>query len=273
MATRTRQGATRGRAAGAGGATAVPRGSAQERFDRRVTSRRRRTWKLFGVLVLLAAIAAGGWWVLWRSDWLLVEEVVVTGTEERWHDSILDAAAIVTSQPMVEVDADGAEERVAEVSIVRDVQVLRSWPRTMTIKVTPREPVLGVRQDSGSIDLVDDLGVTIETVSAPPEGTPVVVAQGAAGATAEAYQAAWSVLVALPETIAEQAEVITVTSARMVTLDLGERTLVWGGPEDAELKAQVAEALLATDALRIDVSAPRTPVTEGVIEAADAEGE
>lgn len=245
-----------------GATTSSGRGSAQERFDRRMGARRRRTWKLLGVLVLLVALGAGAWWVLWRSDWLLVEDVVVTGAEERWHAQILDAAAIGLSQPMVEVDTGSAEVGALEVPIVREVSVTRSWPTTMTIAVTPREPVLAARQ-GGRYDLVDAEGARIETVPEAPADLPVVVTRGADGATPEAYQAASAVLSALPEAIADEATEIEVSGSHMITLTLGERLLVWGGPEDPELKAEVAQALLATDADRIDVSAPRTPVTEG----------
>lgn len=237
-------------------------GSAQERFDRRVGARRRRTWKLLGVLALLLALGAGGWWALWRSDWLLVEEVVVTGTEDRWHGQILESAGIPMSQPMVEVDVNGAESAVREVPIVRDVSITRSWPHTMTIQVTPREPVLAARQGS-AFELVDVDGARIETVASAPEGLPVVETKGPAGATPEAYHAAYAVLSVLPDAIAAQATEIEVSGSHMITLTLGERTLVWGGPEEPELKSEVAQALLATDATTIDVSAPRTPVTEG----------
>lgn len=253
------------RASGAGGA------SAQERFERRLGARRRRTWKLFGVLVLLAAVGAGAWWTLWRSDWLLVQDVVVSGTEERWRAEVIAAADIALSQPMVQVDTGAAESAVSEVSIVREVNVTRSWPHTMTINVTPREPVLGAREGS-EVALVDADGATIETVATPPEGLPVVVTRGAAGSSPEAYRAAYAVLAALPEAIATQATQIEVSGSHMITLTLGERTLVWGGPEELELKAEVAQALLGTDATRIDVSAPRTPVTEGGSAGGDAEG-
>lgn len=247
------------------GRTSRASASAQERFERRLSAKRRRSWKLAAVLALLGALAAGIWWVLWRSDWLLVEQVVVTGTEPRWHGQILDAAAIPLSQPMVEVETGPAEQAVREVPIVRDVAVVHSWPRTVTVKVEPRVPVLGIRQSSGHVMLVDADGVSIETVSRLPEAVPEVVARGAAGSTAAAYRAAWGVVDALPAAITDDVTTVTVSSAELVTLTLGEQTLVWGGPEDAELKAEVAQALLAAGALRVDVSAPHTPVTEGSI--------
>lgn len=243
--------------------------TAQERFDRRVSARRRRTWKLVGVVMLLAALAAGAWWVLWRSDWLLVEKVAVTGVEERWTDEILAAADISLSQPMVEVDVSGASTSVAELAVVRDVDVVRSWPNTVTIEVAPREPVLAVRQGSGRVALVDYEGVTIEVTSTAPEGVPVVVTKGRAGATAEAYQAAWGVLSTLPVAISGEVTEVQVSSADLVTLELGPRTVVWGGPAESELKGEVAVALLATDAELIDVSAPRSPVTRGAVETSD----
>lgn len=246
--------------------TSAPSTSAQQRFEKRLSAKRRRIWKLVGVLVILGALAVGGWWVLWRSDWLLVEQVVVTGSEARWEPQILAAAGVPMGQPLVQVDGAATEEAVSQVSIVRAVKVLHSWPSTVTIQVTPREPVIGVVQSSGQVSLVDADGAVIETTAEAPDALPVVLTEGAAGQSQSSYLAAWRVLTSLPASIADQVTATTVTSAELVTLQLGERTVIWGGPEDSELKAQAAEALLGTPALLIDVSAPRSPVTQGAVE-------
>jgi cell division protein FtsQ len=237
------------------------RGSAQERFERHLRARHRRGWRLAGAVALLGLVALGLWWVLWRSDWALVERVEVTGAEPRWHAEILAAADIPMSEPMVEVDVTAAAARVADVPIVLEVEVVRSWPSTVALRVTEREPVLAVRRPSGDLTLVDQEGVGLEVVDVPPDGVPVVHTSGPAAATEDAYRAAWAVLSALPEGIAAQVTTATVSSADLVTLELTDRTVVWGGPEDSELKGEVVQALLATEATHIDVSAPRSPVT------------
>lgn len=235
--------------------------SAQDRFDRRIRARRRRSWWLAGSVVLLGAVLAAGWWALWRSDWFLVEDVVVTGVEERWKDPVLQAAAVPMSQPLVEVDTDRAASDVRSVGIVGDVRIVRSWPTTITVEVAAREAVLAAQRPDGGIAVVDADGVTIEVVETAPAALPVVRSVGETGASPEAYRAAWGVMSALPGELLEQVTVATVSSADLVTLELGERTVVWGGPEEAELKASVVEALLDSDAGYVDVSAPRSPVT------------
>lgn len=242
--------------------TGVAGVTAQERFDRRIRARRRRLWQLGAALVVLAALAAGSWWALWRSDWFLVERVVVAGVEERWEESIRAAAAVPMSRPLVEVDVAGAQRSVREVGIVRDVRVVRSWPTTIAIEVTPRVPVLAARQPGGGVAIVDEEGVTIEVVSAAPEELPTVRAAGESGASPEAYRSASRVMSALPDGLLSQVTRATVSSADLVTLDLGDRTVVWGGPEEAELKASVVAALLGSGAQYVDVSAPRSPVTK-----------
>lgn len=239
----------------------VPRSSAQQRFDERLSAQRRRTYRLLGAFVAVLAAVAGVWWVLWRSDWMVVESVVVSGVEERWVAQVSSAAAIDLSQPMVQVDTEGAVLAVQELSFVKEVAVVRSWPSTITVEAVPRVPVLAVRQSPSRFALVDDEGVTIETVPAAPDGVPVLVTQGRSGSTQEAYRAAWAVLSSLPRTLTGQVTGATLSSADLLTLQLGERTLVWGGPQDLELKLQVAEALLASGEVYVDVSAPRTPVT------------
>ena len=69
--------------------------------------------------------------------------------------------------------------------------------------------------------------------------------------------------------IAAEVTDVTVSSADLVTLELGPRTVVWGGVGEASLKTEMATALLATDAKLIDVSAPRSPITRGTIESDD----
>ena len=262
-----------GRSRGARSRTGPGGSSAQERFEKRLSARRRRTWKLVAAIVLLAGLAVGGWWVLWRSDWLLVEEVVVTGVEPRWEEQIRAAADLTLGEPLVQVKSSVTEQAVREVPIVADVHVVHSWPSAVTIKVTSREPVLAVQTSSQGLAVVDADGVVIETVAEAPASLPLVRAVGADAVTQQAYRAAGSVLSSLPRSISRQITSTTLTSAELVTFELGERTLTWGGPEDAELKAEVAQVLLATDALRIDVSAPRSPVTEGTVAPAeDSEG-
>ncbi|MFN2318824.1 MAG: cell division protein FtsQ/DivIB [Dermatophilaceae bacterium] len=253
---------TPGRAAAVSSARATAeRASAQERFDRRVHARRRRTWKIAGALVALGVALGGAWWVLWRSDWLLVETVVVAGAEPRWEETIRITAAVSQLQPMVEVDTGTASSVVEELPVVKEARVLRSWPRTITIEVTQREPVLAVREGSGRFALVDDEGVTVEVVAEAPDGVPTLLTRGESGATSASYRAAWAVLSALPDSLKGEVTTATVSSAELLTLELGERTIVWGGPQDLDLKLSVVEALLAAGESYIDVSAPRTPVT------------
>lgn len=216
--------------------------------------------------MLGTALAVSGWWALWRSDWFLVERVVVAGVEERWEEPVRAAAAVPMSRPLVEVDVDGTQRSVEEVGIVREVRVVRSWPTTITIEVTPRVPVLAAQQPGGDVAIVDEEGVTIELVPTVPDGLPTVRAAGESGASPQAYRSAWRIMSALPDGLLSQVTTATVSSADLVTLDLGERTVVWGGPEEADLKASVVEALLGSGAQYVDVSAPRSPVTRATEE-------
>ncbi|MBC7310456.1 MAG: FtsQ-type POTRA domain-containing protein, partial [Tetrasphaera sp.] len=62
--------------------------------------------------------------MLWRSDWLLVEEVVVTGVEPRWEEQIRAAADLTIGEPLVQVKSSVTEQAVREVPIVADVHVV-----------------------------------------------------------------------------------------------------------------------------------------------------
>jgi cell division protein FtsQ len=133
-------------------------------------------------------------------------------------------------------------------------------PSTVVVSVQRKVPVLAVKNPQGQLQVVDATGVPYETVSALPAGVAQVNATSEAP-DPEGLRAAISILQLLPA--GERAEVsgVTVTSADLVTLQLGDVSVVWGGQADGAKKLTVLQALLPTHPAVIDVSAPDTPVT------------
>ena len=77
----------------------------------------------------------------------------------------------------------------------------------------------------------------------------------------EGIRAAISILQLLSPERRAQVSGVTVTSADLVTLQLGQVSVVWGGIADGPKKLAVLEALLRTNPAVVDVSAPDTPIT------------
>ncbi len=235
--------------------------SSRALFARRAAQVRRRPWRLGGVLagflVLVAAVA----WAVGFSPLLATRTVTVTGlSDPAEQQGVAAAARIAVGTPLARVDIAGATDRVGRIPAVASVTVSRSWPSTVVVSVQRKVPVLAVKNPQGQLQVVDVTGIPYETVDAVPAGVAQVNA-AADTADPEGIRAAISILQLLPAAQRAQVTQVTVTSADLVTLQLGAVSVVWGGLADGPKKLTVLQALLPTNPGVIDVSAPDTPVS------------
>ncbi|MDA5281458.1 cell division protein FtsQ/DivIB [Streptomyces sp. NPDC054904] len=227
------------------------------------------------VLVSLAAavlLAAAGTWVLYGSSWLRVEKVTAAGTEVLTPEQVLTAAAVPVGAPMVGIDTDEIAQRVrAKLPRIDSVDVERSWPHGIGLKVTERKPVLLIKKDAEFVE-VDASGVRFDTVAKPPAGVPVLELDAARSPSARRFDEqrllneAVGIAGGLPEAIAAQTVQVKVRSYDSVVLELTKgRTVVWGSGELGEAKGRALTALLkaAPKAVHFDVSVPTAPAVSG----------
>lgn len=237
--------------------------SSAQRFAERAKERRRVTLRKAGALVTALVAAAAVGWVVFYSPVLGLDphQVVVKGTKDS-PVAEADVRAVVdhhAAEPLPRLDTAALCSQLRAVHGVKDVQVVRDWPRGLTVTVTPRVAV-AVVPDGDQVALVDPEGVRLGTGPDPPPGLPLVQADGD-----RALAAALSVVVALPPDLALQVATITAPTQDTVSLALTDGVeVLWGSGEDNALKAQVVATLRAdetiTDVTTIDVSAPRRPV-------------
>jgi cell division protein FtsQ len=257
----------RGGGSSRAGAEARPRRGPAARWRPRPdtpAARRRRLLVRGGVLAAVLGLSA---WLLWGSPVLAVATVRVDGAGTLTAAEVVDVAGIDEGTPLLRVDVDAAEARVARLPQVADVEVTRGWPRSVVVTVVERVPV-AVVEESGSRSLVDADGVLFDTVTGyPPVGVvPLEVADP--GPEDPATRAALAALVALPEDVRVDLADARATSAEDVTLTLEDGTTVlWGSDERADDKADALVALLVqleSGALEpagtIDVSTPAAVV-------------
>ena len=265
----TRETATRRTPTARSGAPATPRRagtaavstSSTARFTERAALVRRRRWRLIGIVSGGLALVAAVVWAVGFSPLLATRVVTVTGlanpAEQR---AVVAAAQVAVGTPLARVDTAGAADRVGRIPTVASVTVSRSWPSTVVVSVQRKVPVLAVQNPQGQLQVVDATGMPYETVDSVPAGVAQVNATTAAPDPA-GIRAAISILQLLPAAQRTQVTAVTVTSADLVTLQLGAVTVVWGGVADGPKKLTVLQALLPTNPGTIDVSAPDTPVT------------
>ncbi|MEU8759202.1 FtsQ-type POTRA domain-containing protein [Streptomyces sp. NPDC048659] len=222
----------------------------------------------FGAL----AVLAGGAWALYGSNWLRVERVSTSGMEVLTRAEVERIAAVPVGAPMVSVDTDGIEARLRErLPRIDSVDVVRSWPHGIGLKVTERKPVL-LWEKGGKFIEVDSGGVRFATVAKAPPGVPRLVLDAGASPSLRRFDEdrllaeAVGVTGELPEKIAQDARVVRIASYDSITLELGRgRTVFWGSGEDGAVKARVLTALMKATpkAGHFDVSAPTAPASSG----------
>ncbi|MFB7915036.1 cell division protein FtsQ/DivIB [Streptomyces sp. NPDC056061] len=225
---------------------------------------------LIGVMVLL--LGSGAVWVLYGSSWLRVEQVRTTGVDVLTPAEVEAAAAVPIGAPLVSVDTDAIAGRlVRKVPRIDSVDVVRSWPHGIGLKVTERQPVLLMKKGAKFIE-VDAKGVRFATVDKSPGHVPLLELTPNQSASLRRFDSARLVREAvrvaggLPDRVVRDTKVVRVTSYDSISLELTRgRTVNWGSGEDGPVKAKVLTALMkaAPKAGHFDVSAPTAPAASG----------
>ncbi|MCF3133356.1 cell division protein FtsQ/DivIB [Streptomyces olivochromogenes] len=259
------------------GPTTAERGERQQESSgpplvRRLRNPRFRTIVILAVALVL--IGGGSVWVLYGSAWTRVEHVAVSGTRVLTPAQVRQAADVPVGDPMISVDTDAIEARLLrKLPRIDAVEVVRSWPHGIGLKVTERTPVLLVQKDGKFIE-VDGKGVRFATVSRPPKGAPTleltVSRSGSSAASLRRFgsdrlvREAVRVARAIPAAVARDTRVVKVRSYDDISLELGGgRTVEWGSGENGHAKARTLTALMkaASGARHFDVSVPTAPAS------------
>ena len=232
---------------------ADPTGSVRER-----AVRRQRRGLLVTLVVGVLAVAAT--WTVAFSPLLATRTVDVQGVSLLTPVQVAEAAKVPLGVPLLRQDRRAIATGVRSLAPVREVDVVLEWPHTLGIRVAERTPVVAFVVNGGYM-LVDGEGAAYARVPELPEDVLLARGDGAApGLTA----AVGRTLGSLPVDVREQVRGVVADSPVKVILELDEkRVVVWGGPEDAELKTRVLAVLAeqAPSATVYDVSAPAFPAT------------
>ncbi|MEU9124726.1 FtsQ-type POTRA domain-containing protein [Streptomyces sp. NPDC048506] len=226
------------------------------------------------IIITVLAVLLGGFgvWALYGSNWLRVERVQATGTDVLTPHEVVSAAHAPLHAPLVSVDTDALARRLkSRLSRIKTVDVERSWPHTIGLKVTERTPEL-VMREGGKFVEVDVEGVRFATVAAAPKGISLLEMAVSDSPSLRRFgierlrRAGVEVSRDLPAAVHKDLRAVRVRSYDSITLELADgRTVAWGSREQGAEKAKVLTALLkaARDARHFDVSVPSAPATSG----------
>lgn len=234
---------------------------AERRFRARRRARRRRAVRPAVVAAAVVTVVVGVGWTLLGSSVLAVRRVSVEGTSRLSSAEVLATADVPLGRSLLRIDPGAIRRRVATLPQVAAVTVSRSWPHGLVIRVTERRPAAAALTGNGAV-LLDATGVAFATVPSPPSGL-VTVRLGAPvpGPGAADARAAMQVLAVLPPRLRDRVETVAAPTPESVSLQLrGDRTVVWGSPDEAATKVAVLRVLLRHKASRYDVSTPGVAV-------------
>ena len=227
-------------------------------------SRSRRSWRVaFYALALVGVMGAAAWALL--GPWLLVvRSVVVTGTHLVPASEVLAVAGIHEGTPLIRVNTARAADRVETIRQVAGAQVTRSWPDRVVIAVRERTPAVAVTAPGGGFDLVDGDGIIVQWAVRRPADLPLYVTTAAVTSLPgdPDLAAAAAVLGGLPGKLRVSVTSVSAPGPDQVTLRLaGGVTVLWGGADHAQAKAEELAVLMPSHASYYDVSAQGTAVT------------
>jgi len=227
--------------------------------------RRRRRAIIAGTIVtLLVLVAALATAVMLPA--LQVREITVEGTGYVAEEDVRAAVAPHSGDSVLLLPTSDIAAEVAEVPGVASAEVARAWPDGVTVTVTEATPVAQLTRADGSTAVVDAAGEELPAASAEGATLVPMTVEGGAADPEGAATTMSEVLATLPEPLRGAVREVTASSTSDVSLvlaleDGGEKTVVWGDSHDAELKADMVQALLDRPGTIIDVSSPVAPVT------------
>jgi cell division protein FtsQ len=212
-----------------------------------LTLRRPRLLRLAVALVLLAALAAGGWVWLRDSGLVKVEHVEISGVTSSDADRVraaLDQAA--RTMTTLHVRERVLQDAVARFPSVAGVRARASFPHRLSIVVSEREPVAALTS-SGVRVPVSGSGVVLRGIAVDRDLPAIQLAAPVVGArvTDRRVLGALAVAAAAPQPLLHAAEQLTV-GARGVVVELRNGPeLVFGGGDQAAAKWTAAARVLA----------------------------
>ncbi|WP_309133013.1 FtsQ-type POTRA domain-containing protein [Brevibacterium sp.] len=227
--------------------------------------RRRQLWtrrlSVIGAVVALLALVA----VAWFSPVLRLDQVTVSGSRLV---AAGDVERFVLAEhggtPLPQVRPGTVESEVLErFPRADEVSVHYSGPRSLSLEITDRQPVLAVAGEGG-FELFDPDAVHLGTVEKAPAGLTVL--EDTKGPPAkETVAAVIRFMAELSPELRSQLHTISAVNSNSLqgTIEAGETkaNVVFGDSTGASLKLETAVQLAEAGRTSIDVSVPSVPVT------------
>jgi cell division protein FtsQ len=244
----------------------------KERLEEKARMRRRTIAMRFLIVLSVLAAVALIVWALFFSPLCQVKSSTVTikGTN-RWvtTSEVSKIVAPQTNQSLLLVSSGDLNEKISALPATESVSISKSFPNSLTITVSVRQPKAILKDNSGVLSVVDKDGTVMATVKKKFSGVPVIEVDDTDKELASrAVKQALSVLSQVPDPMLKTLSQVTAMTQDSVTTKTQDgHTIVWGNSSDMKLKGVVVQQLLANKSIMkgktsIDVSAPQRPIVK-----------
>ena len=213
-----------------------------------------------GSLAILLAIVAGATF----SPALAIKEIYVTGTERIQPELISKALQGHIGTPLPLLDENAVAKSLASFALIESFSATAVPPNGLQVKISERQAI-SIVAVNGERWLYDPAGVKVAQATGSEELPEIQISEEPRNS--QRFKNAIEVLMALPEDLLHQVELIEARSKDDVQMSLRtsrDQRIIWGDSSDSVLKSKVLQALMAnhrkTQSVTFDVSSPNAPV-------------
>lgn len=225
-------------------------------------------WRIW-VYSLLALLVSAALFVglVFFSPLLATQNIRVQGA------SLLDAQEVksrlssLEGVPMTRISQEQVASLIGQESLLYGVSLQAQPPHDLLVILHERVPVALI-QEGDSFLLVDNEGVTLGKLGSRDEAKLPLLEGGPELLEQPAFATVTQVLASLPTSVLSDLDKAQADSASTITLTMTDGTMVvWGTPEESDLKAKVLLQLMDSVGSEVkvetyDVSSPLIPTVK-----------
>ena len=226
-----------------------------------------------GVVILVMALITGLAWLLFLSPVfrLQTDQINVSGGNA-WvsDDRVASIVAHQGDRSLLLISTNGVEQEISGMAGVTDAKVRKSFPHGLEVTFDAQEPTAVFKDAQGKLTAVDRQGRSLNTVTKPVDGVPVIqVATVKRAQQDQAVRQTLRILSTMPEAMRHSVTKVTAETQDSITteLDQGKHVIIWGDGSDLKLKQAVVDKIINDpskigDKHQLDVSAPLRPIVK-----------
>jgi len=242
----------------------ITRRELETSLEGRMISRRRArkmaiSLSAFGLVLLLAVVSVATF-----SPLLAIKQVSVSGTDRIKPELIAKALEVHLGTPLPLLSEAEIARSLSGFELIESFSATAAPPNGLQVRINERQPICIIKIGTERY-LHDPAGIRLGLATGSDILPEIVISENPKGS--QRFKNAMEVLMALPEGLLEEVELIearTKDDVRMTLRNSRNQRIVWGDSSNSALKSKVLQTLMKnnrrTQSVTFDVSSPTAPV-------------